>query len=75
MNNFTRRLSSLLLSFLFIGCENATNDILDSKLEKEFKQPREKARDEELKRLRVLIMLTQSSLISGLLPFLMTLKK
>ena len=37
MNNFTRRLSSLLLSFLFIGCENATNDILDSKLEKEFR--------------------------------------
>lgn len=37
MNNFIRLLSSLFLSFLFIGCENATNDILDSKLEKDFK--------------------------------------
>ena len=37
VNNFIRLLSSFFLSFLSIGCKNATNDILDSKLEKEFR--------------------------------------
>ncbi|EAZ95916.1 hypothetical protein FBBAL38_00815 [Flavobacteria bacterium BAL38] len=37
MKYYLTLLSSLFLSFLFIRCENANNDILDSDLEKEFK--------------------------------------
>jgi hypothetical protein len=46
MNNFIRLLFS---SFLFIGCENAINDILDSDLEKEFRTAIANTNAEEFK--------------------------
>lgn len=46
MNIFIRL---LFLSFLFIGCENSNNDILDSDLEKEFKTAIANTKAEEFK--------------------------
>lgn len=46
MNIFIRL---LFLSFLFIGCENSNNDILDSDLEKEFRTAIANTKAEEFK--------------------------
>ena len=46
MNIFIRL---LFLSFLFIGCENSNNDILDSDLEKEFRTAIANTNAEEFK--------------------------
>jgi len=46
MNIFVRL---LFLSFLFIGCENSNNDILDSDLEKEFRTAIANTNAEEFK--------------------------
>lgn len=70
MNNFIRLFSSLFLSFLFIRCQNATNDILDSDLEKEFKGAIANANAEEFKYLDDGLVPQENFFIDSKLKFL-----
>lgn len=70
MNNFIRLLSSLFLSFLFIGCKNATNDILDSNLEKEFRIAIANTNAEEFKYLDDGLVPQENFFINSKLKFL-----
>lgn len=70
MNNFIRLLSFLFLSFLFIGCENATNDILDSDFENDFRTAIANANAEEFKFLDDGLVPQENFFINSKLKFL-----
>ncbi|RTL14009.1 MAG: hypothetical protein EKK56_02700 [Flavobacteriaceae bacterium] len=70
MKYFIRLLSSLFLSFLFIGCKNAKNDILDSDLEKEFKIAIANTNAEEFKYLDDDLVPQENFFINSKLKFL-----
>jgi hypothetical protein len=67
MNNFIRL---LLLSFLFIGCENSNNDILDSDLEKKFRTAIANTIAEEFKYLDDGLVPQENFFINSKLKFL-----
>jgi hypothetical protein len=70
MNNFIRLLFSSFLSFLFIGCENSNNDILDSDLEKEFRTAIANTNAEEFKYLDDGLVPQENFFINSKLKFL-----
>ena len=67
MNIFIRL---LFLSFLFIGCENSNNDILDSDLEKEFRTAIANTNAEEFKYLDDGLVPQESFFIDSKLKYL-----
>lgn len=67
MNNFFRL---LLLSFLFIGCENSNNYILDSDLEKKFRTAIANTNAEEFKYLDDGLVPQENFFINSKLKFL-----
>ena len=67
MNIFIRL---LFLSFLFIGCENSNNDILDSDLEKEFRTAIANTNAEEFKYLEDGLVPQESFFIDSKLKYL-----
>ena len=67
MNIFVRL---LFLSFLFIGCENSNNDILDSDLEKEFRTAIANTNAEEFKYLDDGLVPQESFFIDSKLKYL-----
>jgi hypothetical protein len=67
MNIFIRL---LFLSFLFIGCENSNNDILDSNLEKEFRTAIANTNAEEFKYLEDGLVPQESFFIDSKLKYL-----
>ena len=70
MNNFIRLLLSSFLSFLFIGCENSNNDILDSDLEKKFRIAIANTNAEEFKYLEDGLVPQENFFIDSKLKFL-----
>ncbi len=70
MNNFIRLIFSSFLLFLFVGCENASNDILDSDLENEFRTAIANTKAEEFKYLDDGLVPQENFFINSKLKFL-----